>query len=491
MNMKNHFRFEKIPHGSTFFRLALTVFFATGLSLIVNAQSGNSQKRELALDAPIKNLPAKTKRWALVIGIDRYEDSQIAQLSGAANDAKFLADALIRYAGFPEDQVILITSDSSTNRPTRGNILRRLSNLRGVVPKDGLLFIAFAGHGIERGGHAYLLPTDSQVSDDLRLLEDTAVNVTRIRDTIKEAGIQQVVFIVDACRNEPTSGRADAENPLTASYINGFNFDVRNKEVTAFATLFATSKGKISFESKDKRQGYFTAALIEGLKGNAANSRGEVTLASLVDYLEVTVKKRVQAEIGKVQQPFAIVEGYKANELVLAIKGQVAERKETAQFDAALPNTAKPSVNQVEEKPKPIKFTDGVVTFELLSCRRAKGAVKCNLLFTNDTEKNIYIRFPFKLEQNGERSNPMMTDDSGIIYLSTGVQLGGVRQRGDYSIEVARDVPIGMEVSFNELSAEVNQIKFLNIRYSILFSRPIVETYPPKKDAQFRNIPLR
>jgi uncharacterized caspase-like protein len=491
MKIKDELPPGKIPHVLTFFRLASAVFFAAGLSAAVYAQSVDGQKRGIVLDASVKTLPAKNKRWALIIGIDKYEDSQITQLSGAANDAKLLADALIRHAGFPEDQVVLITSDSSTNRPTRGNILRRLSNLRGVVPKDGLLFVAFAGHGIERGGHAYLLPADSQVSDDVRLLEDTAVNVTRIRDTIKEAGIQQVVFVVDACRSDPTSGRADAENPLTANYIRGFDFDVKNKEVTAFATLFATSEGRISFESKDKRQGYFTAALVEGLKGRAANSGGEVTLASLVEYVESTVKKRVQAEIGKVQQPFAIVEGYKANELVLAVRGQVAERKESPQPDTALTNAPTQSPGRVEERPKPLKFTDGVVTFELISCGKSDGTVKCNLIFTNDSEKTIYIRFPFKQEQNGRRSNPVMTDDLGMVYLSSGLQVGGAQQRTGYFIELATDVPIGMEIKFHELGPEVARIKFLGIRYNILYSRPIVENYPPARDAQFRDIPLK
>src|SRR5262249_15138113 len=79
--------------------------------------------------------PSKPKRWALVIGVDRYADGQVPALGGASNDAKSIADALVRFAGFPQDQVILLASDQPEERqPTRGNILRRLSNLAGVVP---------------------------------------------------------------------------------------------------------------------------------------------------------------------------------------------------------------------------------------------------------------------------------------------------------------------------------------------------------------------
>src|SRR5205807_10057704 len=111
--------------------------------------------------AALAVLPTSSKRFGLVIGVDEYQDAQINKLEGATNDAKSIVEALIQYAGFPRDQVSLLTGDQPTERrPTRGNILRRLSNLRTAVPKDGLLLVAFAGHGIEREGKAFLLPSD-------------------------------------------------------------------------------------------------------------------------------------------------------------------------------------------------------------------------------------------------------------------------------------------------------------------------------------------
>jgi len=114
----------------------------------------NAQRR--LEQAPVTVLPSQANRWALVIGVDQYRDGQISRLKGADNDAKILADALTRYAGFPADQVITLATDQPEERqPTRVNILRRLSNLRTVVPKDGLLLVSFAGHGL--GLHQYRL----------------------------------------------------------------------------------------------------------------------------------------------------------------------------------------------------------------------------------------------------------------------------------------------------------------------------------------------
>jgi hypothetical protein len=297
----------------------LLSIFLTAISQQVTSQTAD---RGVRLGSQVKTLPASAKRYALVVGVDQYADTQITTLGGASNDAKTLANALIQYAGFPGEQVTLLASDQPAERqPTRGNILRRLSNMAAVIPPDGLLLISFAGHGIERGGQAFLLPADAQVSNDVDLLEQTAINVSQIKDRVKKIGVRQVLMILDACRNDPV-GRANADNPLTTAYTRGFNFDLRNREVQAFATLYATEVGHRAYEYKEKKQGYFTWVLVEALRGGAANEKGEVTLATLVKYLQERVPKRVLQDLGpgKDQKPFAVVEGYRADELVIAVR---------------------------------------------------------------------------------------------------------------------------------------------------------------------------
>src|SRR5690349_6077148 len=308
------------------------------------------------LEKPVKSLPSTTKRYAIVIGVDQYADTQITTLGGASNDAKALAKALIQYAGFPSEQVTLLASDQPAERqPTRGNILRRLSNMAAVIPSDGLLLLSFAGHGIERGGQAFLLPSDSQVSNDVDLLEQTAINVSQIKDRIKKIGVTQVLLILDACRNDPV-GRANADNPLTAAYTRGFNFDVRNREVQAFATLYATEVGHRAYEYKEKKQGYFTWILVEALRGGAANEKGEVTLAGLVKYLQERVPKRVLQDLGagKDQKPFAVIEGYRADELVLSVRDPktIAQQTDVADTSGATKSDTSSRDPGIELKPK-------------------------------------------------------------------------------------------------------------------------------------------
>jgi tetratricopeptide (TPR) repeat protein len=290
----------------------------------------------------IKALPVSAKRWALVIGVDKYIDPQISPLKGSDNDARMIADALVRYAGFPQDQVILLATNQPVERqPTRVNILRRLSNLSTAVPKDGMLLVSFAGHGMERSGQAFLLPADAQISDQISFLEETAISMSRVKQWIKETGVGQVVMLLDACRNDP-GGRADAPNPLSNAYTNAFNFDVRNREVQAFATVYATGIGQRAYEYTEKKQGYFSWAVVEGLKGGAANDKGEVTLSQLVKYVQEVVPKRLAIDLGstKQQKPFAVIEGYRADELVVAVTNSASNAANNSTPNVAMVDPA-------------------------------------------------------------------------------------------------------------------------------------------------------
>ena len=65
--------------------------------------------------------------------------------------------------------------------------------------------------------------------------------------------------------------------------------------------------------------GFFTSAVVEGLKGKAADSEGTITIANLVKYVQARVPEMVLKENpGVDQKPHAETYGYRANDLVLA-----------------------------------------------------------------------------------------------------------------------------------------------------------------------------
>lgn len=259
----------------------------------------------------VRSLPPPTKRFAVVVGVDAYDDQQITPLIAAASDARKLRDTLKNCCGFPPDQIrVLATGELKTRQPTRENIMSAVAEVVEKVPVDGLFLFAFAGHGKEgTDREALLFPTNVRQN----LLKDTAIPLSWIRDRIREKRIEQVILLLDTCRNDP-GGRADVPNPLTQGFFESARFDMTNDGVIAYATLYASSLGERAWEDTDPRQGYFTAAVIEAL-GNASR---EVTLGQLIKHVEREVQIRVKEERGAQQHPYSVVEGYRADSLVLA-----------------------------------------------------------------------------------------------------------------------------------------------------------------------------
>src|SRR6476469_6179152 len=107
------------PKASLSFGILFLFLIQNIITIPVVAQNNN--ERHLNLSA----LPRMAKRFALVIGVDEYQDKQINKLEGASNDAKMLATTLTQYCGFPADQVTTLTVDQQLpeRRPTRANIL--------------------------------------------------------------------------------------------------------------------------------------------------------------------------------------------------------------------------------------------------------------------------------------------------------------------------------------------------------------------------------
>src|ERR1700741_3092888 len=117
----------------------------------------------------ISDLPKSSVRYAVLVGVESYDDSNISQLNSPTNDVNLMKESLEKYAGFTDDNIALL-STATKRKPTRDEILATLSKIRGLVPTDGLLLFMFSGHGISRGDKAFLLPSNARLTSDLDLL---------------------------------------------------------------------------------------------------------------------------------------------------------------------------------------------------------------------------------------------------------------------------------------------------------------------------------
>jgi len=294
-------------------------------------------RQDQKLPAVVASLPEPSQRFALIIGVEAYEpESGFTVLEGPNNDADEIGKALQKFAGFPKENIVILASNKDRAfQPTRTNILMELTRMRSRVPQEGLLLFAFSGHGIERQGQTFLLPQNARMyGDDTVLLEETAITISALKRTLSAKPIQQVLMFLDSCRDDPEQAKGTGDNPLSPETVKHLKFDDLNKEIKAFAVIYATEVGKRSYVMVNKKEGYFSSALVEALSGKASNTNGVVTLESLLRYLEDTVPARVQRDKGNsiIQKPWATVEGYRASELVLAASPTPFETSDLSQY---------------------------------------------------------------------------------------------------------------------------------------------------------------
>src|SRR5690242_5298761 len=83
---------------------------------------------------------AAPKKFALVIGIDKYE---ISPLLGCVKDAERFRDALVSYGGFRQENIETLTDEAATYKAILQSILR---NYQKAQPGDLFVFY-FSGHG--------------------------------------------------------------------------------------------------------------------------------------------------------------------------------------------------------------------------------------------------------------------------------------------------------------------------------------------------------
>jgi hypothetical protein len=253
--------------------------------------------------------PAATpkNRWAVVIGIGRYDRAEIPALRYAAADAEKFAEVLVDQGGFRKDRVLLLT-DRSERKPTLRNVKWALGTfLARSAGKDDLVVIFFAGHGApeidprgtEPDGLAkYLVPIDADPDD----LYATALPMDELQTIFARIEAEQMVMFLDACYSGAAGGRTFASKRTRASRIDDV-FLERLTRSKGRVILAASRASEVSLELPELGHGLFTHYLIQGIRGTADLDRdGIVSLQELYQYAEQEVSRRSRS-VGGNQHP--------------------------------------------------------------------------------------------------------------------------------------------------------------------------------------------
>lgn len=222
--------------------------------------------------------------YVLAIGISAYPGN--LKLDYAAKDAQAIEHV------FKENSRTMFRNVETKllidKQGNRGKILQGLTWLRRQMTQRDVAVVFFAGHGQkDSDGSFYLLPADVDTKDLLA----TGVADNDLNKSLA-ATPGRILVLLDACHAGAWGGdRRRAASPLTEDLVRDLVTDDRGVVVMA-----SSMSREFSMESNEKRQGYFTLALVEGLSGKAANKEGVVYLAALDAYVTERVKELTKGQ---------------------------------------------------------------------------------------------------------------------------------------------------------------------------------------------------
>lgn len=272
----------------------LNKFSAFVLLLVTASACAEEATRGMVLkDAPIGAAsPAKYgKQWALIIGINEYQDSAIPKLKNAESDAKGLYDLLIAHYGYERDTGIkLLCGDEAA----RDRIRTQLGeDFLGQAEEGDSVLVFFAGHGDvlkDASGKDFgvIYPADVSGKPDptkaLRLHED----IVRLLGDVKA---RHKLLILDSCHSgavfdHPDTIVSPADNRQAAALF----------KIPAFQAVASCRKPQTVTDGRGSHSP-FTESLLNALRLLPNyDEQPSFSLTSLFAFMEKDLSARLPGE---------------------------------------------------------------------------------------------------------------------------------------------------------------------------------------------------
>ena len=241
---------------------------------------GNSQAQSASkpVAAP------KVALWAVVVGINRYEDCEIQPLKYAVPDAQAFKDFVEsqKKSGLYKAVHIkyLINKDAT---------LRNLKTALGVflndARQDDVVYVFIASHGaVDPQGDSYILTCDANFNS----LYSTALPMEEFKKLLMDRIFaERTIVIADACHSGGIGNNTRGAREIDMNEFKKFLETSKGR-----AILTASRAKELSQEDSKLGHGLFTFFLLQGLSGKAdANGDNIVTVSELFDYVNEKVVK--------------------------------------------------------------------------------------------------------------------------------------------------------------------------------------------------------
>ena len=230
--------------------------------------------------------------FAVIIANEDYQKE--SKVDFARNDGQMFATYCKQVLGLPEKNVHL------SENATLNNIIFEIDWLKKVCEAysgEANVIIYYAGHGVpdEADGTAYLLPIDGMGQNPR-----TCYKLSEFYKTLGEMPTRNLTIFMDAC----FSGAKRSGDMLASA--RGVAIKAKAAAPEGNMVVLSAAQGdETAYSYKENGHGLFTYFLLKKLK----ETKGNVTLGELGDYVKQQVSRISIVENGKSQTPSVISSG--------------------------------------------------------------------------------------------------------------------------------------------------------------------------------------
>lgn len=240
---------------------------------------------DVDFDIPIAD-NVSNHTFAVIISNEKYQMEKSVQY--AENDGKAFTEYCKKTLGLPEKNVRFITNATLNNIKHE---IKWLQDVIAVYKGEAKAIFYYAGHGIpdEQNKSAYLLPIDGYGSD-----VTTGYALEDLYKALGSLPSKSVTVFLDAC----FSG-AKRDGDMLAS-ARGVAIKVKQNNPTGNMVVFTAAQGdETAYPYKEEGHGLFTYYLLKKLQ----ETKGDVALGELGDYIKTQVERQSIVTNGKLQSP--------------------------------------------------------------------------------------------------------------------------------------------------------------------------------------------
>lgn len=234
----------------------------------------------------ISNPTINKNTFAIIIGNEKYRNE--VNVPFAQNDAKIFCEYVKKTLGVPQDQIRYIENAGYNDLRIATNwLVQAMQVCRG----KGKAIVYYAGHGIpnESDQSSYLLPVDGIGNDP-----GSAYALQELYEKLGNVEAQSITIFLDAC----FSGSKREEGMLTSA--RGIAIKAKQSSPKGNLIVFSAAQGdETAYPYKDKQHGMFTYFLLKKIQ----ETKGEVTLGELSEYLADEVGRQSFIKNNKIQTP--------------------------------------------------------------------------------------------------------------------------------------------------------------------------------------------